>query len=61
MDTHFPWEMAADITLRGVTDAGMKLAVRIPDYAKHFTVKALQPDGTGQKLSFVCEKGYAVI
>lgn len=61
MDTRFPWEMAADITLRGVTDAGMKLAVRIPDYAEHFTVKALQPDGAGQKLSFVCEKGYAVI
>lgn len=61
MNTRFPWEMAADITLRGVPDAGLKLAVRIPDYAKNFTVKASRTDGTGQDISFVYEKGYAVI
>lgn len=60
MDTRFPWEMAADVALRGVPDSGVKLAVRIPEYAKGFTVKSVGQDDAEQTISYVCEKGYAI-
>lgn len=60
MNTRFPWEMAVDVALCGVPDSGMKLAVRIPEYAKDFTATALGQDGVRQNISYICENGYAV-
>lgn len=63
METRFPWKMEVDITLRGVPESGMKLAVRIPDYAGNFAVRYVgdggQADGYGPAL--VREKGYGII
>lgn len=71
VETRFPWKMGADITLRGVPETGMKLAVRMPDYARGFAVKcgretdAARTDGPaaerGKDISFDREKGYALI
>lgn len=60
MNTRFPWEMAVDVALCGIPDSGMKLAVRIPEYAKDFTATALGQDGVRQNISHICENGYAV-
>lgn len=58
METRFPWKMEADITIEGVPRSGMKLAVRMPDYARNFTVKR----GTdGRTAEFEQVKGYAVL
>lgn len=56
METRFPWKMEADITCEGIPDAGISLAVRIPDYAGGFTVRT-----GGQELPYRLEKGYAMV
>lgn len=69
METRFPWEMAADISFKGIPDAGIKIAVRIPEYAKNFTVFSLEEKeggngegkNGGREIAFIREKGYAVI
>ena len=58
MQTRFPWDMSVDIACKGVPASGIRLAVRIPDYAGSFTVTKA---GTQQPLAFSREKGYAVI
>lgn len=58
MQTRFPWDMSVDIACEGVPASGIRLAVRIPDYAGSFTVTKA---GTQQPLAFSREKGYAVI
>ena len=50
--------MSVDIACKGVPASGIRLAVRIPDYAGSFTVTKA---GTQQPLAFSREKGYAVI
>ena len=58
MQTRFPWDMSVDIACKGVPASGIRLAVRIPDYAGSFTVTKAGPQ---QPLAFSREKGYAVI
>ena len=58
MQTRFPWDMSVDIACKGVPASGIRLAVRIPDYAGSFTVTKA---GTQQPLAFSREKGDAVI
>lgn len=58
MQTRFPWDMSVDIACKGVPASGIRLAVRIPDYAGSFMVTKA---GTQQPLAFSREKGYAVI
>lgn len=64
METRFPWEMAADISFREIPDSGIKIAVRIPAYARNFTIYSLEDKeekNPGRKISYTTEKGYAVI
>lgn len=69
METRFPWEMSADISFKGISDSGIKIAVRIPGYAKNFTIHSLEEkrgengekENAGQEIAFSSEKGYAVI
>lgn len=58
MDTRFPWDMLVRITFRGVPAAGIRLAVRIPEYAEDFCIRNGGGDG---EAAFSREAGYAVI
>lgn len=59
METRFPWDMSVDITCQGVPESGIRLAVRIPEYADGFCI--LYTDGEEKSLDYRNEKGYAVI
>lgn len=56
METKFPFENEIYISVSGLPEEGMKLAVRIPQYAQ--TYKLVSENGMD---SFKEEKGYAVI
>lgn len=56
MQTKFPFGNTADLTVRGVPASGIKLAVRIPEYAQHFQLLA-----DGVMTAYNTEKGYAVV
>lgn len=55
IETKFPFENKIHITVRGVSADGMKLAVRIPDYARGYQVFR-----AGAVAGYQEEKGYAV-
>lgn len=69
METRFPWEMSVDITCQGVPEGGIRLAVRIPEYAEEFNILYADGEGnaadyrneTGCAVDYRNEKGYAVI
>lgn len=56
IQTKFPWENTISIQCHGVPKEGMKLAMRIPEYAKDF--KVFQ---NGMDVVYEKEKGYAVL
>jgi len=56
METKFPWENTTAVSVKNVPADGMKLAVRIPEYAKNYTITM-----NGAAVDYAVEKGYAVI
>lgn len=56
METRFPFEHVIHITVGKVPEDGMKLAVRIPDYARDYKVSF-----AGEPVNCQVEKGYAVL
>lgn len=56
METKFPFENKVQIKVSGVPAEGMKLAVRIPEYAKNYRLLL-----SGSAAEYEKEKGYAVI
>lgn len=55
METKFPFENSCKIRVENVPENGMKLALRIPDYAKEYRVQI-----NGMSAEYEIEKGYAV-
>lgn len=55
METKFPFENSCKIRVENVPENGMKLALRIPDYAKEYRVQI-----NGMSAEYEVEKGYAV-
>lgn len=56
METRFPFENEIHISVKSVPAGGMKLAVRIPEYARGYRMSA-----AGRPICFREEKGYAVV
>ncbi len=56
IETRFPFENVIHITVGKVPEDGMKLAVRIPDYARDYKVSF-----AGEPVNCQVEKGYAVL
>lgn len=56
IETRFPFEHVIHITVGKVPEDGMKLAVRIPDYARDYKVSF-----AGEPVNCQVEKGYAVL
>lgn len=56
METKFPFENEIHLALDGVFADGMKLAVRIPEYARNYTITS-----EGKKVDYKKEKGYAIL
>ncbi len=56
METRFPFENEISITVNGALEKGIKLAVRIPEYARNYKIQS-----EGSIVSYKEEKGYAVI
>lgn len=55
METRFPFVNRFRIKLENIPKEGMKLAIRIPDYAKGYRVQI-----NGKPMEYEVEKGYAV-
>lgn len=55
METKFPFEDSCKLRVENVPENGMKLALRIPDYAKEYRVQI-----NGLPAEYEIEKGYAV-
>lgn len=55
METKFPFENSCKVKVENVPENGMKLALRIPDYAKGYRVQM-----NGMHTEYKIEKGYAV-
>lgn len=56
LETRFPFENEIHITVDGVPAEGMKLAVRIPDYARGYKIVSADSEAAYKE-----EKGYAVL
>lgn len=56
LETRFPFENEIHIAISKVPADGMKLAVRIPDYAREYKVLS-----EGNLVHYTAEKGYAVV
>ena len=56
METRYPFESSCKIRLECVPETGMKLALRIPDYAKAYCVRQ-----NGEPVKYQVEKGYAIL
>ena len=56
METRFPFVNSCKIRLEDVSGTGMKLALRIPDYAKEYGVRT-----NGMPVEYKTEKGYALL
>ncbi len=56
METRFPFENQVHITVAGVPAGGIRLAVRIPEYARGFHILA-----QSGSVDYTEEKGYAVV
>lgn len=56
MDTKFPFENKVELKVENVPEAGTKLAIRIPDYAKDYIVKI-----NGTEVAYEIEKHYAIL
>lgn len=54
--TQFPWENASEIILKNVPEKGMRLALRIPEYAENYVVET-----NGNICEYQTEKGYAYV
>ncbi len=39
METEFPWKNRVSLQVSGISEAGIRLMVRIPDYAEHFCIR----------------------
>lgn len=63
IETKFPFENKIDLAVEGVSADGMKLAVRIPEYARDYQIvyAADRTDYAGSRINYMEEKGYAVI
>lgn len=55
METKFPFENSCRVHVEGVPESGMKIALRIPNYAKEYHVQI-----NGIRTEYEVEKGYAV-
>lgn len=56
LETKFPFENKIFIKVDHVPERGMKLAVRIPDYARNYTMTS-----GGDEVNYMEEKGYAEV
>lgn len=56
METEFPWKNRVSLQVSGISEAGIRLMVRIPDYAEHFCIRK----GT-EEVFFENYGGYAQI
>lgn len=56
METKFPWENQITMSLSGISEEGIRLMIRIPDYAENFRICS-----NGKKVPYRENKGYAAV